>query len=46
VWREVKKLGALYLRDGVCILPERAETIAAARAGRQNRLHSVDIQAW
>src|SRR5262249_46382685 len=32
VWREVKKIGALYLRDGVCILPERAETIAAADA--------------
>src|SRR5438874_9735679 len=30
VWREVKKLGALYLRDGVCILPERSETIVAA----------------
>jgi hypothetical protein len=32
VWREVKKVGALYLRDGVCILPERTETIAAAGA--------------
>ena len=29
VWREVKKLGALYLRDGVCILPQRGETVAA-----------------
>jgi uncharacterized protein YdbL (DUF1318 family) len=32
VWREVKKIGAVYLRDGVCILPERADTIAAANA--------------
>jgi hypothetical protein len=23
VWREVKKAGAVYLRDGVCVLPER-----------------------
>jgi hypothetical protein len=22
VWREVKRLGALYLRDGVCVLPD------------------------
>jgi len=29
VWREVKRLGALYLRDGVCALPETS----AARAG-------------
>ncbi len=29
VWREVKRLGALYLRDGVCVLPDTA----AARAG-------------
>jgi hypothetical protein len=26
IWREVKKVGALYLRDGVCALPEREET--------------------
>src|SRR3954468_13822587 len=24
VWREVKRLGALYLRDGVCALPATA----------------------
>jgi hypothetical protein len=29
VWREVKRLGALYLRDGVCALPDTD----AARAG-------------
>jgi hypothetical protein len=26
IWRELKKVGAPYLRDGVCILPERPET--------------------
>ncbi|HEY7062030.1 MAG TPA: Chromate resistance protein ChrB [Chloroflexota bacterium] len=29
VWREVKRLGAMYLRDGVCVLPDTD----AARAG-------------
>jgi hypothetical protein len=32
VWRELKKIGAPYLRDGVCILPERPETVEQARA--------------
>jgi hypothetical protein len=32
IWREVKKVGAVYLRDGVCILPERTDTAAAMRA--------------
>ena len=32
VWREVKKLGAAYLRDGVCILPQRPDTVAAMSA--------------
>ena len=32
IWREVKKIGAVYLRDGVCVLPERAETLAAVGA--------------
>jgi hypothetical protein len=27
IWRELKKVGAPYLRDGVCILPERPETV-------------------
>jgi hypothetical protein len=27
IWRELKKVGAPYLRDGVCILPERPETL-------------------
>ncbi|MEZ4503176.1 MAG: Chromate resistance protein ChrB [Dehalococcoidia bacterium] len=29
VWREVKKAGAIYLRDGVCILPERPPQLRA-----------------
>jgi uncharacterized protein YcgL (UPF0745 family) len=29
VWRELKKTGAVYLRDGVCALPEREDTAAA-----------------
>ncbi len=31
IWREIKKVGAVYLRDGVCALPERAETTTALR---------------
>ena len=44
VWREVKKLGAVYLRDGVCILPERPDTLAALRALAQ-RIEELDGQA-
>jgi len=29
IWREIKKVGAVYLRDGVCALPARTETTAA-----------------
>lgn len=29
IWRELKKLGAVYLRDGVCVLPKREDTQAA-----------------
>jgi hypothetical protein len=32
IWREVKKIGAVYLRDGVCALPQRPETVAAVEA--------------
>src|SRR5215467_13376739 len=32
IWREVKKVGAVYLRDGVCALPERPETLRAVEA--------------
>jgi hypothetical protein len=44
VWREVKRLGALYLRDGVCALPDTS----AARAGLEalaERIQSLDGQA-
>jgi hypothetical protein len=29
IWRELKKVGAEYLRDGVCVLPEREDTVGA-----------------
>ncbi len=29
VWRDLKKVGAVYLRDGVCVLPTRDDTTAA-----------------
>lgn len=32
IWRELKKAGAVYLRDGVVALPERPETRAVFRA--------------
>jgi hypothetical protein len=32
IWRELKKVGAVYLRDGVCALPERDETAIGMRA--------------
>src|SRR4051794_10061641 len=32
IWREVRKLGAIYLRDGVVALPERDDTRAALQA--------------
>jgi hypothetical protein len=32
IWRELKKIGAPYLRDGVCILPERSDTAELAGA--------------
>jgi hypothetical protein len=32
VWRELKKAGAVYLRDGVCVLPTREDTTATFRA--------------
>jgi hypothetical protein len=44
VWREVKKIGAVYLRDGVCVLPERPATVAAARAIAA-RVEAFDGQA-
>lgn len=32
IWREIKKAGAVYLRDGVCALPETSRTAAALGA--------------
>jgi hypothetical protein len=32
IWREVKKIGAVYLHDGVCALPQRPETLEAVEA--------------
>ena len=32
IWREVKKVGAVYLRDGVCALPDQPETARVLRA--------------
>ena len=29
IWRELKKAGAVYLRDGVCALPDREDTATA-----------------
>jgi hypothetical protein len=31
VWRELKKLGGVYLRDGVCALPDQASVRASLR---------------
>jgi DNA topoisomerase IB len=44
VWREVKRLGALYLHDGVAVLPDTAAT----RAGFERlaeRIEALDGQA-
>ena len=32
VWRDLKRAGAVYLRDGVCALPEGPETLGALEA--------------
>lgn len=32
VWRELKKLGAIYLRDGVCVVPDQLSTREAMAA--------------
>ncbi len=54
IWREVKKVGAVYLRDGVCILPERPETLAALKAivakieefeGQASLVHGARLEA-
>lgn len=32
IWREIKRVGAVYLRHGVCSVPERPDTRAAFAA--------------
>jgi hypothetical protein len=32
VWRDLKKAGAVYLRDGVAVLPQREDTLATFQA--------------
>lgn len=32
IWRELKKVGGIYLHDGVAVLPERDETLAMLQA--------------
>jgi hypothetical protein len=38
VWRMLKKLGAVYLRDGVCVLPDRPESGAGLQAVAEKAL--------
>jgi hypothetical protein len=44
VWRELKKIGAAYLRDGVCVLPDRTATRQAMLA-LVDRVRGFDGQA-
>jgi len=44
VWREVKKIGAVYLRDGVYVLPDRPATRQAMQA-LADRVRAFDGQA-
>jgi hypothetical protein len=44
IWRELKKAGAIYLRDGVCVLPDRPETRLAMQA-LVDRVRAFDGQA-
>ena len=44
IWRELKKLGAVYLRDGVCVLPDQPATRQAMQA-LVERVRTFDGQA-
>jgi hypothetical protein len=44
VWRQLKKLGAVYLRDGVCVVPDRPTT-RAAMAASVDRIRLYEGQA-
>ena len=48
VWREVKRLGALYLRDGVCVLPDTkaARESLAILAERVRELDGQGTLIW
>ncbi|MEU6664874.1 Chromate resistance protein ChrB [Streptomyces sp. NPDC046727] len=39
VWRKLKGLGALYLQQSVCLLPDRP-AVAAAVNGLRERVHT------
>jgi hypothetical protein len=45
VWREIKKLGAVYLRDGVCVLPEQPGALSSLQ-GLATRIEEMDGQAY
>ena len=45
VWREIKKLGAVYLRDGVCVLPQQPGTMSSLRS-LARRIEEMDGQAF
>ena len=44
VWRELKKIGAVYLRDGVCVVPDRPAIVLAMHA-IVDRVRAFDGQA-
>ena len=44
IWRDLKKVGAVYLRDGVAVLPDRGETRDTFRAIAE-KITSVGGQA-
>jgi len=44
VWRELKRLGAIYLRDGVALLPDRLE-LAEALAAIAERIREYEGEA-
>ena len=45
VWREIKKLGAVYLRDGVCVLPEQPGALSSLQ-GLATRIEEMDGHAY
>ena len=44
VWRELKRLGAIYLRDGVAVLPDRPD-LAVALGAIAERIREYDGEA-